>query len=296
MYKFIENDLKKQQKEMEEWYAATKERCAIASDVTILEDLPYGKAEKDCHKMDIYYPKASKGKLPVIFDFHGGGLLLCDRKVNQWFCSEMAKRGFLVFCIEYPLVPESDVYGILKDSYQGIEEAFQKITLYGGDPERIYLCGDSAGGFISTYLAAIQNSENIAESLEIQRSEIRIQATAAISGMFYSSHVDKQGIFVLRQYFYGKKCKKHPFWKYVNPENPEVLESQPPMFSVTSQGDYLRDYTLKFVDAMRKKGKKILLKDYESRKDLEHDFVCLKPDCKEAQEMMDQIAEFFNRY
>lgn len=128
----------------------------------------------------------------------------------------MAERGFLVFCIDYPLVPESDVYGIFRDSYAGIRKAYDLIETYGGDKEQISLCGDSAGGFIAAYLSAAQNNPKLAASLGITLIDLKIKALAAISGMFYSSRIDKQGIFVPRKYFYGKKYKAHPFWQYVN--------------------------------------------------------------------------------
>lgn len=292
MYKFIRQNLRKQEKDMDSWYKKKISECTLPEDVVRIPDISYIEDGRDCHKLDIYYPKGAKGKLPVILDFHGGGLLLCSRKVNQWFCCEMARRGFLVFCIDYPLVPQSDVYDILRDSYEGVRKSAQLLEKYGGDGAQISLCGDSAGAFISTYLAGIQNSREIAASLGITRSDLEIKAVGTVSGMFYTSRWDRQGIFLLRKDFYGKSYKRHPFWPYVNPENHELLRSLPPVFGATAGGDYLRDYTLKFLHALKKAGGKTVLADYEDNTGLEHDFVCLKPEIKESQEVMDQMAGF----
>lgn len=161
MYKFIETDLQKQKKEIEAWYQKLSREYPLPEQVRIERDIPYLKDGRNCHRMDIYYPQNHNGRLPVLMDFHGGGLLLCDKKVNQWFCSQMAQRGFLVFCIDYPLVPESDVYGILKDSYAGVREAYGLIERYGGDKEAVALCGDSAGALIAVYLAALQKMKGL---------------------------------------------------------------------------------------------------------------------------------------
>lgn len=299
MYKFIEDDIAKQKKEWDEWLAKKEAELPIAEGVTIVEDIPYINDGKECHKMDIYYPtkidedaeEDSREKLPVIFDFHGGGLLLCSRKFNKWFCAEMAKRGCLVFCIDYPLVPDSDIYGILRDSYEGVRKAVKLIDEYSGDENQITMCGDSAGGFIATYLSVIQNDSNLADLMEIKRIPFQIKKLAAISAMFYSSKIDKQGIFILRPYFYGKNCKKHPFWQYVNPENTEIIASLPPMICTTSKGDFLRSYTTKYVKVLEKHGKAVQVFDYADKK-LKHDYVCLQPEEPASQEIMDLIARW----
>lgn len=293
MNKFLEWNLQKEKKITDKWYEYAAAKFPLAQDVKIIQDIPYLEDGLDCHKTDIYYPQEHTGKLPVIFDFHGGGLLLCDRKINRWFCSSMAQRGFLVFCIDYPLVPESNIYDILRDCYAGIREAYEMIENYGGNKNKIFLCGDSAGAFISTYLAAIHNNPQIAASLEIKPFDCEIKALAAISGMFYTSRIDRQGIFILRKYFYGESYKKHPFWPYVNPENEEVLKHLPPMYCVTSKGDYLREYTLRFVRALKNNGKEVVLQDYAHNPKLIHDFVCMQLDREETQETMDEIAKFF---
>ncbi|HIQ96044.1 MAG TPA: alpha/beta hydrolase [Candidatus Limivivens merdigallinarum] len=291
MYKFIETDLQKQKKEIEAWYQKLSREYPLPEQVRIERDIPYLKDGRNCHRMDIYYPQNHNGRLPVLMDFHGGGLLLCDKKVNQWFCSQMAQRGFLVFCIDYPLVPESDVYGILKDSYAGVREAYGLIERYGGDKEAVALCGDSAGALIAVYLAALQKNERLAKILGITPSAFEFGAVAAISGMFYTGRIDRQGIFILRKYFYGKGYRKHPFWKYVNPEHEEILEALPNMFLTTSQGDYLRTYTLSFAAALKRQGKETVLKDYGDAT-LKHDFVCMQPEREEAGQAMDELADF----
>lgn len=148
-------------------------------------------------------------------------------------------------------------------------------------------------GFINTYLTALQHEPLIAESLEIETRDFRIAGLGVISGMFYSSRVAKDRIFLLRKEFYGKEYRKHPFWKYVDPEHPHVLESMPKTFCITSEGDFLRSNTHSFVSAMKKAGKSVTLLNYPD-KSLQHDFVCMFPKVDETQDSLDKLAAFWN--
>ena len=97
----------------ENWMERRSKEVTLPENVEIIEDISYLDTGLDCHKVDIYRPKGERGKIPVVVNLHGGGMLLCTRKVNRPFCAELAKRGFLVFCVDYPLVPEKDIPGIL---------------------------------------------------------------------------------------------------------------------------------------------------------------------------------------
>lgn len=292
MYQFIEKGINKTREGTLRWYEEQFSAVPLPEEVCVQTDVPYLDDGENCHKMDIYVPRNHTKKLPVVFNFHGGGLVSCDRRFNKLFCSELAKQGVLVFCIDYPLVPQSDVYRILRDTYQGICRAYQLLDQWNGDKQRLFLCGDSSGGFISTYLAALHNNHLIAESLGITPLDFRISGLSTISGMFYSSKIDKNGIFLLRKEFYGKSYRKHPFWGYVNPENTSVLQSLPQTLCITSTGDFLRKNTLKFVSAMKKAGKDVILEDFSNKK-LVHDFVCLMPNAKETTEAIDLLSKFF---
>ena len=57
-------------------------------------------------KLDIYYPENAAEKLPVIIDIHGGGLMYAEKEVNRVYASRLAKRGYIVVCINYSLCPD----------------------------------------------------------------------------------------------------------------------------------------------------------------------------------------------
>ena len=57
------------------------------------------------HLLDIYRPKASEGKLPVIIDVHGGGWVYGDKNLYSHYCMDLSRRGFAVVNFNYRLAP-----------------------------------------------------------------------------------------------------------------------------------------------------------------------------------------------
>lgn len=277
----------------ERWMEKRSREIRMPESVESFEDIPYLDTGLDCHRIDIFRPKHAGGKLPVVVNFHGGGLLLCTRKVNRPFCWELAKRGFLVFCVDYPLVPDSNVPGILRDAAWGMDRVAELLEEYGGDRERVYLAGDSAGAMIGVYELAMQRNPKIGEALYMQPSSLKVRAAAFISGMFYTARMDSVGAY-LRQEFYGRDWKKQLFYPYVNPDVPEVAGKLPSVILVTSKMDNLRNYTMAFVKGLKRAGIPHKLLDLPWDPEMNHDFVIIKPEGQKAQKVIEEICTFLN--
>lgn len=293
MNNFVKKQLSKVNAMFENWMARRAKEVILPENVEIIEDLPYLDSGLDCHKTDIYRPKEG-GNYPVVVNIHGGGMLLCTRKVNRPFCAELAKRGFLVFCVDYPLVPEKDIPGILADVASGMEWVKSQIAAYGGDEEKVYMIGDSAGAFIGLYEMAAQRNPAIAASLNLNVTSLEIRAAAFISGMFYTAKMDSVGGF-LRSDFYGKDWRSHPFRPYMDPACPAVAGGLPPLYLVTAKQDNLRKYTLDFAGGLRKTGASHRLVDLPFDKDMNHDFVIIKPESEKAQRIIEEICAFLSK-
>lgn len=59
------------------------------------DDIIYG-TESKWQKLDVYRPKDAMGKLPVIVSVHGGGWVYGDKERYQFYCMDLAERGFAV--------------------------------------------------------------------------------------------------------------------------------------------------------------------------------------------------------
>ncbi len=276
----------------ETWLKNRTAGAVFPDDVEELRDIPYLPDGQAAHRMDVYRPKERQGKLPVILNLHGGGLVLCSKDVNRLFCAQLARRGYLVFCIDYPLVPQATVPQILGDVCRGLEEAGRQLEGLGGDRSRVYLTGDSAGAFLAVYALAAQRDGAIAQAAGIRPADLDIQGLGLISGMFHTAQADETGLF-LRSSFYGKQWRSHPLLPYLKPELPQVAGLMCPVFLVTGKSDKLRPSTLRFYRGLRQAGIRCRLLDFPAGKGLGHDFAVTNPQLAQSQQAMDEMVHFW---
>lgn len=84
---------------------------------------------------------------PVVVFAHGGGFVFCDLDSHDEFCRAMAAEvGAVVASVDYRLAPENPAPAAMEDMYRAICWTVENIAGYGGDPGRIAVAGDSAGG------------------------------------------------------------------------------------------------------------------------------------------------------
>lgn len=105
------------------------------------------------HKLDIYAPEQRGDAAPVVFFIYGGGWSRGERSDYQFAGRALASRGFVTVIADYRLVPEVTYPGFLEDSAKALRWVQDNIATYGGDPNRLFLAGHSAGAYNSVMLA-----------------------------------------------------------------------------------------------------------------------------------------------
>lgn len=289
---------KKHQKEINMTQLLREDAAAGQTDILSVFDVPYVSQEGVCLKMDIYRPAPAPGPatdmkgglLPVIILIHGGGMMVGHPRMERKVCEYLARKGFLVFAPGYRLITEADGFGELCDVTAGLDYAGSMLKKYGGDPDRIYLIGESAGAWLSMYSAAMIRSERIQSLMPFAPAHIRIRGIIFVSGMFYTRKKDLIGL-VYPKDLYGEKRKDKSFTCYMNPEHEEVMKSLPPAILTSSRKDYLRKYTLNYARALKEAGHKCKLIYFpEKKKELVHAFVTLHPELPESREALDKIC------
>ena len=148
--------------------------------------------------MDIFEPIVEKGtELPVIVNIHGGGLISGNKNLSVGFCRLLAKKGYLVFSLEYRLIPDVRVYEQFDDVCAGMNCIGRKLVDFDVDFTRIYMVAESAGAYLATYVAAMKKSEVLQKAIGYKPTNMIFKAMALISGMFYTTRKDKLGLFSL---------------------------------------------------------------------------------------------------
>lgn len=286
----------KQRSDFEKSCITRDKKLTFPEGVTLTQNVAYASDNDKAHRLDIYRPEDKEGQtLPVIINVHGGGLLLGNKEFNRYFCALMCKRGFVVYSIEYHLVPDCNIFDQLRDVFMAMDYIKGRAASDDGDLSHVYMVGDSGGACLITYANAIQNNKKIAKAAKVKPSDLHINALGLISGMFYTDRFDKIGLF-LPKFLYGDNYKKTAFAKYVNPENPELVSSLAPAWLVSSHNDNLRKYTTDFYKALSKTGKKHRLKMFGKNKQLTHAFSVFEPFLPESIKVIDMLSEYLKKY
>lgn len=242
--------------------------------------------------MDIFKPVVPKGQeLPVIIVIHGGCLVFGDRKISRCFGKALAERGYLVFSIEYRPAPRANTAEQLDDICAGMDLVGRRLPDFDVDFTRMFLAAESAGAFLAIYVAAMKKSKKLQKAIGYEPSRMTFRAAGLISGMFYTHRKDPIGL-ILSEQFYGRKGTKKSFLKYMDPEHPEIVDNLPPVFLITSRGDFLNNYTLMFHDVLKKAGRTSRLV-YYGEMSLKHAFVVSDPYSKQGVDALDRMTAWF---
>lgn len=105
------------------------------------------------HRLDVYAPEQRGAAAPVVFFIYGGGWNRGERSDYQFVGRALAARGFVTVIADYRLVPEVTYPGFLEDSANALRWVQDNIATYGGDPNRLFLAGHSAGAYNAVMLA-----------------------------------------------------------------------------------------------------------------------------------------------
>jgi len=102
---------------------------------------------------DIHLPEG-KGPFPVLVYLHGGGWVMGSPKTHRRLAFRFAEAGYLVVNLHYRLAPEFPFPAAFDDCVRAIRWVTDNIASYGGDPSRLAVGGDSAGGNLTAAAAA----------------------------------------------------------------------------------------------------------------------------------------------
>jgi acetyl esterase/lipase len=124
---------------------------AAATDLRTARDVPYASPAHERQVLDIYAPPAAKN-LPVVFWIHGGGWQTGDKTSVQQKPAVFLERGFVFVSTNYRLLPHVDMGTIIRDVAKSLRWVHANIGTHGGDPQRVFVMGHSAGAQLAALL------------------------------------------------------------------------------------------------------------------------------------------------
>lgn len=133
------------------------------------QDVPYGSDPKQFAR--IYKPAAAKSggaPMPVIVYYHGGGWVIADVDTYDAAPRAMSKAlNAIVVSVEYRHAPEFKFPAQHEDAAAAYRWTLQNAASWGGDPAKIALAGESAGGNLAVATAIYARDNGLAAPVHI---------------------------------------------------------------------------------------------------------------------------------
>jgi len=198
----------------------------------------------------------------VLVFYFGGGFVLGSVDANEELCRLFVKNtNFVVVAVQYSLAPEYPFPRGFDDSMAGLQWVKKNIARYGGNPERIFISGESAGGNLATAVTA-RNLDTVFVAVEDRVSIIgALLVYPGTSGNFslpsFIEYANYSGILTmnlvkhaLSLYSGGAPCTTDQYTCLPMYVPDAILAQFPPTEFVVAEYDVLRDDSLFLADRM----------------------------------------------
>ena len=117
----------------------------------VKSNIPYADPAHERQVLDVFSPQGAKD-LPVIFWIHGGGWQQGDKSDVQIKPRVFSERGFVFVSTNYRLLPHVEMDVLIRDVAKSLSWVHKNIDEYGGDPNRIFVMGHSAGAQLAALI------------------------------------------------------------------------------------------------------------------------------------------------
>ena len=245
----------------------------------------------------IYTPKTGKSSYPVIVYYHGGGWVIADLDTYGASAEGLANQAeAVVVSVAYRQAPEYKFPTAHNDSYAAYEWTVKNAASIKGDPNRIALVGESAGGNLATAVSMMARDKG----LQMPVHQVLVYPIAGYdftTESYMESDSVKPLSSGLMKWFFDKYLKsaadgKNPMISLVNAN----LKGLPPTTIIGAQYDPLRTEGKTLADNLEKAGVATSHKVYDGTT---HEFFGMAPvvsQAKDAQAMaVSELKSAFNK-
>ncbi len=239
----------------------------------------------------LYAPRAGGAALPCVAYFHGGGWVQGDLETHHGLCARLAKHAeALVVAVDYRLAPEHKFPAAVEDclaAYQWLRKHARDV---GGDPARVAVAGDSAGGNLSAVVSQLTAPSSPTCQALIYPAVDFSYETQSHRDMEHGHIIPRDRVlWYWEQYLRGEQDKAD---LRASPLRAASLTGQPPTFIVTAGFDPLRDEGKAYADRLRAAGVDVVYREYTGQI---HAFVSLTKAIPQGMAATLEVADYLRR-
>jgi acetyl esterase/lipase len=147
----------------------------------VLLDLEYARAGEHSLKLDLHIPASAKAS-PVVVWVHGGAWRSGSKREVPVLA--LIERGYVIASVDYRLSPVAPFPAQVHDIKAAIRYVRAKAKDYGIDPQRVAVCGGSAGGHLAAIVGVTSGVKEL-EGTVVEHREQKSDAQAIV--VFYGA-------------------------------------------------------------------------------------------------------------
>lgn len=244
-------------------------------------------------KGTFFLPPLQEGdSLPIILYFHGGGWCIGSSQIYASLLAQIASLSELpLLSIDYRLAPEYPFPAAWEDCWAAFEWLSSHAAEHHGNPKRIILMGDSAGGTLAAVVAQQALEKGVAPQ---PFAQVLIYPVTDFTQSFPSMDLErnvtmgsKEDLKWLYDQVAGEKTSRRdprlsPLWG-------SSIQGLPPTLILTAEYDLLRDEAEAYGQRLLEEGVSVQMKRYPG---MIHGFFPLGGLLKSSREAMAEVVHF----
>ncbi len=241
----------------------------------------------------VYWPSEEKN-LPVLVYYHGGGFVIGTLETHDPLCRELAMTSdAIVVSVDYRLAPEHPYPAAPNDCYNAFCWVAENADALGGDPNRIAIGGDSAGGNLAA-VVALMAKDKAGPSIAHQ---VLFYPVTDFNFDTQSYRDNAEGYFLtteMMKWFWGHYLSDDNAGDeiYASPLRAKDLGNLPSATVLTAGYDPLRDEGEAYAERLKKAGNEINFLRYPG---MIHGFVSMLGVVSQAEEAVAIAAQDMQR-
>ena len=232
----------------------------------------------------IYTPPGA-GPFPIMVYFHGGGFVIADTKIYDASPRALAKgANAIMVAVDYHRAPEHKFPAAPNDAYAAYTWVLQHAKEFNGDPSRVAVGGESAGGNLAAVVSMTARDKKAA--LPIHQLLVYPVTNNDMDNASYKTNAQAKPLnkAMMQWFFKYYATPQDGTNPYAVPMKAETLKGLPSATVITDEIDPLRTEGKEYADRLKKDGVAVAYKDY---KGVTHEFFgmgAVVPEAKKAED------------
>lgn len=230
----------------------------------------------------IYTPEG-KGPFPVMVYYHGGGFVIADTKTYDASPRALAKMAkAIMVAVDYRQAPEHKFPTAPNDAYAAYLWTTQHAAEFNGDPKRVAVGGESAGGNLATVVSMMARDKKA--QMPVHELLVYPVVDNDMNNASYQRNANAKPLNKPMMAWFFKYYGADPTNPYALPMKAASLKGLPPATIVAAEIDPLMSEGQAYADKLKKDGVKV---DYKLYKGVTHEFFgmgAVVPEAKDAEQ------------